>query len=56
VTKNKIPESVLAIFRASGHKGGKLAAKNMSRSARIARARTAGKASVAAKRAAKKRR
>jgi len=56
MTKHKIPKRVLAIFQSAGSKGGKLAAKNMSRPARVTRARAAGKASVAARRAAKKRR
>jgi hypothetical protein len=56
VTKHKIPKRILAIFQAAGSKGGKLAAKNMSSRARKRRARAAGKASVAARRAAKKRR
>ena len=56
MTKHKIPKRVLAIFQSAGSKGGKVAAKHMTKSARVARARAAGKASVAARRAAKKRR
>lgn len=56
MTKHKLPKRVLAFFQAAGKKGGDFAAANMSRSERVERARVAGKASVAARRAAKKRR
>jgi hypothetical protein len=48
--KSKLPESVLALFRAAGRVGGKKAAANMTKAARSERAKAAGKASGRARR------